>query len=54
MLITKAVLQLRRRDCDSIEKNVDCTLSMASRHRIVVALVGEAPLRIEGSTSRRL
>jgi hypothetical protein len=27
---------------------------MASRHRIVVALVGEAPLRTEGSTSRRL
>jgi hypothetical protein len=29
-------------------------LFMASRHRIVVALVGEAPLRTEGSTSRRL
>jgi hypothetical protein len=27
---------------------------MVSRHRIVVALVGEAPLRTEGSTSRRL
>jgi hypothetical protein len=27
---------------------------MASRHRIVVALVGEAPLRTEGSASRRL
>jgi hypothetical protein len=27
---------------------------MASRHRIVVALVGEAPLRTEGSTSMRL
>jgi hypothetical protein len=27
---------------------------MASRHRIVVAFVGEAPLRTEGSTSRRL
>jgi hypothetical protein len=27
---------------------------MASRHRIVVALVGEAPFRTEGSTSRRL
>jgi hypothetical protein len=26
---------------------------MASRHRIVVALVGEAPLRTEGSTSSR-
>jgi hypothetical protein len=27
---------------------------MESRHRIVVALVGEALLRTEGSTSRRL
>jgi hypothetical protein len=27
---------------------------MASRHRIMVALVGEAPLRTEGSTTRRL
>jgi hypothetical protein len=27
---------------------------MVSRHRIVVGLVGEAPLRTEGSTSRRL
>jgi hypothetical protein len=27
---------------------------MASRHRIVVALVGEAPLRTEGSTCRQL
>jgi hypothetical protein len=27
---------------------------MVSPHRIVVALVGEAPLRTEGSTSRRL
>jgi hypothetical protein len=48
------VLPLRRRDCDSIMKKVDYTQFMASRHRIVVALVGEAPLRTEGSTSRRL
>jgi hypothetical protein len=27
---------------------------MAIRHRIVVALVGEAPLETEGSTSGRL
>jgi hypothetical protein len=50
----KAVLPLRRRDCDSIKKKVDYTFLMASRRRIVVALVGEAPLRTEGSTSRRL
>jgi hypothetical protein len=50
----KAVLPLRRRDCDSIKKKVNYTLFMASRHRIVVALVGEAPLRTEGSTNRRL
>jgi hypothetical protein len=48
----KAVLPPRRRDCDSIKEKVDRTL--ASRHRIVVALVGEAPLRTEGSISRRL
>jgi hypothetical protein len=36
------------------QEKIDYTLSMASRHRIVVALVGEAPLRNEGSTSRRL
>jgi hypothetical protein len=49
-----AVLPLRRRDWDSIRKKVNNTLFMASRHRIVVALMGEAPLRTEGSTSRRL
>jgi hypothetical protein len=45
---------MRRRDCDSIKNKVDYTLFMASPHHIVVALVGEAPLRTEGSTSRRL
>jgi hypothetical protein len=48
-LFSKAVLPLRQRDCDSIKKKVDYTLFMASRHRIVVVLVGEAPLRTEGS-----
>jgi hypothetical protein len=42
---------MRRRDCDSIKEKVDYK---ASRHRIVVALVGETPLRTEGSTGRRL
>jgi hypothetical protein len=51
---TKTVLPLRRRDCDSIKKKFDYTQFMASRHRIEIALVGEAPLRTEGSTSRRL
>jgi hypothetical protein len=36
------------------KKKLDYSQFMASRHRIVVALVGEAPLRNEGSTSRRL
>jgi hypothetical protein len=48
-LNTLAVLPLRRRDCDSIKKKVHYTLFMASRNRIVVALMGEAPLRTEGS-----
>jgi hypothetical protein len=52
--VTLAVLPLRRRDCDSIKKKVDYTYFMASRHRIVVALVEEAPLRTEGSASMRL
>jgi hypothetical protein len=50
----KAVVPLKRRDCDPIKKKVDYTYFMASRHRIVVALVGETPLRTEGSTSGRL
>jgi hypothetical protein len=49
-----AVFPLKRRNCDSIKEKVDYTSFMASRHRIVVALVGEASLRTEGSTSRRL
>jgi hypothetical protein len=54
LVLNKAVLPLRRRDCDSIKKKVDYAKFMVSRHRIVVALVGEAPLRTEGSISRRL
>jgi hypothetical protein len=50
----KAVLPLSRRDCYSIKKKVDYTKFMVRRHHIVVALVGEAPLRTAGSTSRRL
>jgi hypothetical protein len=50
----KAVLPLKRRDCDWIRKKIDYTLFMASRHRIVVALGGEAPFRTEGSTSSQL
>jgi hypothetical protein len=52
--VSKAGLPLRRRDCDSIKKKVDYTEFMASRHRIVVALVGEASLQTEGSTTGRL
>jgi hypothetical protein len=37
-----------------MKKKVDHTSFMASCHHIVVALVGEAPLRTEGSISRRL
>jgi hypothetical protein len=44
---TKAVLPLRLRDCDSIKKKVDYTKFMASRHRLVVALVGEAPYELK-------
>jgi hypothetical protein len=43
-----------QRDCDLIKKKVDYTVFMVSRHHIVVVLVGEAPLRTEGSTSRQL
>jgi hypothetical protein len=54
LITSLAVLPLRRCDCDSTKKKVDYTKFMASRHRIVVVLVGEVLLRTEGSTSRRL
>jgi hypothetical protein len=44
----------RSGDATAIRSRKKSTLSLASRHRIVVALVGDAPLRTEGSTSRRL
>jgi hypothetical protein len=43
-----------RHDCDSIKKKSTTLKFTASRHRILVALVGEEPLRTEGSTSRQL
>jgi hypothetical protein len=60
----KAVLPLRRRDCDSIKKEVALesptsrTFSFQLHHhgrgRVAVALATEAPLRADGSASRRL